>query len=86
MEARILLPHRTLFEGTLQGLTLPGKEGSFQIFSHHAPLLAALGEGTLSYKKEEKQLQPTVLHIQGGMVEVKAHGEVVVLIGRLREA
>ncbi len=46
---------------------LPGKEGYMGILPGHAPLLSALGAGTLTYAVGGSQ---KVLKIDGGFVEV----------------
>lgn len=45
---------------------LPGVDGQFEILNNHAPIIAALGNGTLRFKNAEGEKKMT---ISGGFVE-----------------
>lgn len=68
MKLKIITPDGIRFEGEVDNVSFPGIAGSFDILSHHAPLIAALGSGEIRYTengKKQKQL------IQNGFVDVK---------------
>lgn len=68
MKLEIISPDGLLFEGEVQGVSLPGISGSFDVLPRHAPLIAALQEGCIRYTIDGKeQEQP----IHTGFVEVK---------------
>jgi F-type H+-transporting ATPase subunit epsilon len=67
MQLDILTPEQKVFSGEVDHVQLPGMDGLFGLLNNHAPMIAALGEGKLSYKIGTTS---TVLHIKSGIVEV----------------
>ena len=57
----IVSPEKSIFDGNVKIVTLPGMIGSFSILPGHAPIVSSLKAGTLSY---------TTMDIQGGFVEM----------------
>ena len=43
----VVSPERTVYDGKVLSVTLPGEVGSFQILPGHAPLISSLGAGEL---------------------------------------
>ena len=74
MKLEILTPEKTLFQGEISSVTLPGKMGSFTILSHHAPMIASLNTGDLKYISD---LNIYHLQIGGGVVEVRDNQVIV---------
>jgi F-type H+-transporting ATPase subunit epsilon len=67
MQVDILSPDSTLFSGEAKVVTLPGVNGSFQIMNMHAPMIAALTNGTVIVDNgSEKQS----FSVNGGIIEV----------------
>jgi F-type H+-transporting ATPase subunit epsilon len=67
MHLEIITPDKKIFEGEVSEASFPGANGSFQVLNNHAPLVAALAKGPVSYTtKDGKQL----LVVDGGVVEV----------------
>ncbi len=64
----ILTPERTVFEGPVEYVQVPGSEGYLGVLAHHAALVTALASGTLTVRhsggREEK------LQVAGGFFEV----------------
>ena len=56
----IVSPEKSVFDGEVKIVTLPGTVGSFSILPGHAPIVSSLKAGTLGY----------TLDIQGGFVEM----------------
>jgi F-type H+-transporting ATPase subunit epsilon len=52
MRLVLLTPQKTLFDGKVDSVTIPGTKGLFTVLSQHAPLITTLEQGTLSYKIE----------------------------------
>jgi len=75
MLLEIVTPDRKVFKGEVSSVTLPGKNGSFQILQNHAPIVATLKDGKLEYLANDKK---EVVEINGGVVEVK-NNKVIVL-------
>lgn len=67
MHLEILSPEKTYYSGEVDSVTLPGSIGSFQILTNHAPLIASLKKGILSFMKEG---QVQTIEITDGFVEV----------------
>ena len=50
-ELAILTPERTVFEGKVEYVEVPGTEGYLGVLAHHAALVTALAGGTLTVRK-----------------------------------
>ena len=53
MQLQIITPEQVIFDGEIDAITLPGKDGEFQILNNHAPIVATLGEGTIKIAVHE---------------------------------
>ena len=51
MQISILSPDRQIFEGEISSVKVPGVAGQFQILNNHAPIVSALGYGTVEIDK-----------------------------------
>ncbi len=71
---RVVTPERVLFSGPVSSLRAPGSEGSFGVLARHAPMVAALKTGTLSFVEEGGRRS---LAVSGGFVEVSGEGVAV---------
>lgn len=67
LHLEIVSPERTLFNGEVEQVKLPGALGSFAILPHHAPLVSTLLQGEVSYTL---QGEVHLLKILSGFVEV----------------
>jgi F-type H+-transporting ATPase subunit epsilon len=63
----IVTPERQLFSGAVDEVTVPSNQGYLGILPGHAPLLAELGIGEISYHIGEQQ---TYLFCSWGFLEV----------------
>ena len=50
MYLEIISPEAKLFTGEVESLTLPGKNGSFQLLENHAPIVSTLQAGAVKIK------------------------------------
>lgn len=50
IQLTIVSPEKTLFEGDVRYVQLPGVNGSFSVLYEHAPLLSALAAGEIKFK------------------------------------
>lgn len=73
----VVSPEKTIFDGLIKSVTLPGTIGSFTILPHHAPIVSSLKPGVLSYLTEDNEEH--ALDIHGGFVEM-SDGEVSVCV------
>jgi F-type H+-transporting ATPase subunit epsilon len=67
MQIDILTPEKSLYSGEVIAVQFPGVEGSFQILTDHAPLVAALGAGQIVIETANGSES---IDIPGGVVEV----------------
>ena len=67
-ELAILTPDRTVFEGTVEYVQVPGSEGYLGVLAHHAALVTALAKGTLTVR--EASGSETRWQVAGGFFEV----------------
>ena len=68
MILRILSTEKTLFNGPVDLVELPGSCGRFTVLEGHAPLISTLEKGEVVYKKEEQEIR---VEITGGIAEVR---------------
>ena len=64
----IVSPEKSIFDGDVNIVTLPGTIGSFSILPGHAPIVSSLKAGTLNYITTGGEEH--TLDIQGGFVEL----------------
>ncbi|GAB1404740.1 MAG: ATP synthase F1 subunit epsilon [Lentimicrobiaceae bacterium] len=76
MKLDIIVPEKTLYSGNVHLVQLPGVSGSFEILDNHAPMIAALKEGTIRIVDLQRNTQ--YVKITGGILKVKQN-EVIIL-------
>jgi F0F1-type ATP synthase epsilon subunit len=59
-------------------MTVPGQEGEMTILGHHEPLISTLKEGNIRVHIQ-KDTEPKIFHVAGGILEVRAVGATVIL-------
>lgn len=73
IELSILNLQQTIFEGKIQSLTLPGKQGELTILPNHLPIITPLKKGVISAaaaKGERYQLEERkYFECDGGILE-----------------
>jgi F-type H+-transporting ATPase subunit epsilon len=79
MTLEILTPEKKLYSGEVYGVMLPGITGLFEILDKHAPLVSALGKGTLKILKDKTHSESYT--IQSGFVEVLNNKTTVLVEG-----
>lgn len=75
MQLRIISPTKSLFEGEVQRVLLPGAKSPFVVLQHHAPLISSLTRGKICYTLPDGEEREMV--VEGGFVEVKNDNVVV---------
>lgn len=73
----IVSPEKTIYDGGVKSVTLPGTNGVFSILPHHAPIVSSLKEGAVSYITTDDEEH--TLNIHSGFVEM-SNGEASVCI------
>ena len=68
IRCEIVSQDRSVFEGDVDIVTIPGKDGDMGILPHHAPLLSTIRPGVIKVRRNKEEL---VFTITGGLVEVQ---------------
>lgn len=79
MILEILTPEKKLYSGEVYGVQLPGTSGLFEILDKHAPMVSALGKGSLKILVDKKET--TSYTIQSGFVEILNNKATVLVEG-----
>jgi len=66
---RVITPDRIALDAQVDAVRVPALDGSMGFLPRHAPLVAALDNGLLSWREDGKEQQ---LFVSGGFVEVRA--------------
>lgn len=66
MQLEVITPDKLLYRGAISYVQMPGIDGSFGVMNNHAPLISALGKGSV---KVEQTSGDTV---EGELAEVNA--------------
>ena len=66
---RVITPERVVLDTTVASVTFPALDGSMGVLKGHAPLVAALGVGELSFR--DAAGQESGLFVAGGFAEVR---------------
>ncbi len=54
---QIITPEKTVFDDTVDQVTLPTSKGQITILPHHAALITAIEPGELKYKKASREVE-----------------------------
>ena len=65
---KIVTPEKTVFEDSIDQVTLPTQEGEITVLPEHIPLIAVLAPGELTIKQDGKEI---AMAVSGGMIEVR---------------
>jgi F-type H+-transporting ATPase subunit epsilon len=68
IRCEIVSQDRTVFQGDVDIVVLPGAVGEMGILPHHAPVLAVLKYGVIKIRKDGKE---ELFTVAGGMAEVQ---------------
>jgi F-type H+-transporting ATPase subunit epsilon len=68
MELIVLTPEKEIFSGSITSVTVPGMGGRFEILKGHAPIVSALGDGSVKIKTSAGETKE--FKIKKGFVEV----------------
>jgi F-type H+-transporting ATPase subunit epsilon len=93
MYLEIITPEKQIFQGEVDAVQFPGKEGLFQVLRNHAPIVATLVKGTIKINladtsKTVDTLSGEIVHdasddkvarveVKGGVVEMMNNNIIV---------
>ena len=67
MNLEIITPEKNVFNGEVDSVILPGKNGQFQVLKDHAPMVSTLKTGDLVYEISNKK---ETIVVDGGVLQV----------------
>lgn len=70
IRCEIVSQDRTVFEGDVDIVVIPGSDGEMGILPNHAPLLSTIRMGVIKIRRSGKE---QLFIITGGLVEVQPH-------------
>ena len=76
MKLEILTPDKTVYEGEVTSVTVPGTMGSFEVLKDHAPIISTLEDGKVTIRSGKTGEE--IFFIKGGVVEV-INNKIIVL-------
>lgn len=54
MQLHIITPQEVIFEGEVDSVSVPGKNGEFEMLNDHAPIVSSMAKGTIKIKVHSK--------------------------------
>lgn len=63
----IITPDKSVMDGEVTSVTVPGTAGSFEVLVNHAPIVSSLDEGNVIIRAGKSE---EIIRITGGVVEV----------------
>jgi F-type H+-transporting ATPase subunit epsilon len=81
MKLDIITPERKIYQGDVYGIIVPGVSGYFELLDNHAPIVAALGNGTIKILKDKTGTNREEYKVSGGFVEMSNNSTMVLLEG-----
>jgi len=75
---KILTPDNKLLDGQVISITLPTDAGEITILKNHTSLISTISIGEIKIVDSDKS--ENVFFVQGGVLDIKENGEVVVLV------
>ena len=69
MQVKILSPEKSIFEGEVHLVQVPGTNGSFEVLNNHAPIVSTLEKGKIKVITSDGEVM--YFDIEGGFVKVQ---------------
>lgn len=63
----IITPDKSVMDGEVTSVAVPGSSGSFEVLVNHAPIVSSLDEGNVIIRTGNNE---EIIRITGGVVEV----------------
>ena len=75
MHLEIITPDKKIFAGEVTSVSVPGKNGRFEMLNNHAPIISTLLNGKVKVKDKEGV---KTFDVKGGVVEM-LNNKVIIL-------
>lgn len=75
LQLEIITPEYVIYNGEVDSVTVPGKNGKFQMLQNHAPIVATMEGGDVVVRTSQKaKTQHKSLKEEGGMLVLNVSG------------
>ncbi len=78
MNLQVLTPDKTIYEGEVDSVIVPGSKGSFEVLHNHAPIVSSLNKGEVRIKSKQGSKS---INIDSGFIEVLDNKVVILAEG-----
>ena len=82
MYIEIITPDKTIFDGEVKNVRIPGRKGSFQILTDHAPIVSTLEKGPITVVGLDGS--ENTYMADGGVIESRKN-KIILLVERIIE-
>jgi len=82
LKVAVIVKDRIAYEGEVSAVFVPTQTGIIEILPNHTQLVSALAKGEIIIKTENKEEK---FNIYGGVVEVRAKSNVIILADIIKE-
>ena len=77
MFLQIISPAKTIFEGKVSSVKVPGDEGEFEMLNKHAAIVSSLTKGIIRVIKQDAKIEK--FEIKSGIIEMQKNNIILLI-------
>ena len=77
MFLQIISPTKTIFEGKVSSIKVPGDEGEFEMLNKHAAIVSSLTKGIIRVIKQDAKIEK--FEIKSGIIEMQKNNIILLI-------
>ena len=77
MFLQIISPAKTIFEGKVSSVKVPGDEGEFEMLNKHAAIVSSLTKGIIRIIKQDTKIEK--FEIKSGIIEMQKNNIILLI-------
>ena len=77
MFLQIISPTKTIFEGKVSSVKVPGDEGEFEMLNKHAAIVSSLTKGIIRIIKQDTKIEK--FEIKSGIIEMQKNNIILLI-------
>ena len=77
MFLQIISPTKTIFEGKVSSIKVPGDEGEFEMLNKHAAIVSSLTKGIIRIIKQDAKIEK--FEIKSGIIEMQKNNIILLI-------
>tara|TARA_B100001123_G_scaffold372097_1_gene435791 strand:+ start:401 stop:646 length:246 start_codon:yes stop_codon:yes gene_type:complete len=77
MFLQIISPTKTIFEGKVSSVKVPGDEGEFEMLNKHAAIVSSLTKGIIRVIKQDTKIEK--FEIKSGIIEMQKNNIILLI-------